>query len=98
MLYFSGFYTNHSLRATCATRLYSAGVDEQLIMERTGHKSNSVRQYKRTNDGQIKTVSDILQDVVNSKPASQDSGVGSVSKNNMNITINATGNVTLKMN
>ena len=28
--------TNHSLRATAATRLFEAGVDEQLIMQRTG--------------------------------------------------------------
>lgn len=35
----SGYKTNHSLRATTATRLYQAGVDEQLIMERTGHRS-----------------------------------------------------------
>ena len=32
-----GFKTNHSLRATAATRLYQSGVDEQ-IMERTGHQ------------------------------------------------------------
>ena len=46
-----GFKTNHSLRATCATRLYKEGLDEQLIMERTGHRSLSgVRSYKRTSD------------------------------------------------
>ena len=46
--------TNHSLRATCATRLYQAGVDEQQIMERTGHKSTAgVRTYKRTSDVHI---------------------------------------------
>ena len=28
----SGYYTNHSLRATAATRLFEAGVDEQLLM------------------------------------------------------------------
>ena len=28
----SGYKTNHSLRATAATRLYQAGIDEQLIM------------------------------------------------------------------
>ena len=33
-----GYKTNHSLKAT-ATRLYSAGIDEQLVMERTGHRS-----------------------------------------------------------
>ena len=34
-----GHYTNHSLRATSATRLFNAGVDEQLIMSRTSHSS-----------------------------------------------------------
>ncbi len=40
------YRTNHSLRATAATRLYSAGVDEQMIMETTGHRSlEGVRSY-----------------------------------------------------
>lgn len=30
-----GFKTNHSLKSTTASRLYQAGVDEQLVMERT---------------------------------------------------------------
>ena len=34
-----GYKTNHSLRVTTATRLFQAGIDEQLIMERTGHHS-----------------------------------------------------------
>lgn len=34
-----GHYTNHSLRATTASRLFEARVDEQLIMARTGHRS-----------------------------------------------------------
>lgn len=47
----SGYKTNHSLRATCATRLYQGGVDEQVIMERTGHRSTKgVRSYKRTSN------------------------------------------------
>ena len=47
----SGRKTNHSLRATCATRLYQNGVDEQLIMMRTGHRSEKgVRVYKRTQE------------------------------------------------
>ena len=37
----NGYYTNHSLRATAATRLFEAGVDEQLIMLRTGHSTSS---------------------------------------------------------
>ncbi len=30
--------------------MYAARVDEQLIMETTGHKSECVRQYKKTSD------------------------------------------------
>ena len=42
-----GYKTNHSLRATTTTRLYEKGVDEQQIMERTGHRSlEGVRSYK----------------------------------------------------
>ena len=46
---FDGYYTNHSLWATCATRLYQENVDEQIIQETTGHRSlEGVRSYKRT--------------------------------------------------
>ena len=56
-----GYRTNHSLRATAATRLYQAGVDEQLVMERTGHQSlEGVRSYKRTSTIQQERLSDIL--------------------------------------
>jgi hypothetical protein len=49
-----GFRTNHFLRATAATRLYQAGIDQQLIMETTGHRSlEGVRSYKRTSENQI---------------------------------------------
>ncbi len=44
----TGYFTNHSLRSSCATRMYAAGVDEQLIMETTGHRSECVRSYKKT--------------------------------------------------
>ena len=57
----TGYKTNHSLRATAATCLYHAGVDEQLIMERTGHRSlDRVRSYKRTSAKQQEYLSDIL--------------------------------------
>ena len=45
-----GKFTNHSLRATCATRMYDGNVPEQLIKETTGHRSECVRTYKRTGD------------------------------------------------
>ena len=56
-----GYKTNHSLRATSTSRLYQSGVDEQLVMERTGHRSiEGVRSYKRTSDQQREVLSDIL--------------------------------------
>ena len=56
-----GYKMNHSLRATAATRLYQSGIDEQLVMERTGHRSlEGVRSYKRTSDTQREVSSDIL--------------------------------------
>ena len=40
------YFTNHSLRRTCATRLYENGLDEQH-MAITGHRSkDGVRTYK----------------------------------------------------
>ena len=50
-----------SRRATAATRLYASGVDEQLVMERTGHRSiEGIRSYKRTSSKQQEAVSDLL--------------------------------------
>ena len=63
-----GIKTNHSLRATAATRLYKEGVDEQLIMERTGHHSiDGVRSYKRTSAEQMIEISDILANTQNTQ-------------------------------
>ncbi len=45
-----GRFTNHSLRATTATRMYDKGIDEQLIKEVTGHKSDAVQIYKHTSE------------------------------------------------
>ena len=52
-----GRYTNHSLRATAATRLYHNNFDEQVIQEITGHRSLAVRSYKRTCSGHWKMAS-----------------------------------------
>ena len=55
----TGFKTNHSLRATAATRLYASGIDEQLVMERTSHRSvEGICSYKRAE--QQENVSDVL--------------------------------------
>ncbi len=62
----SGKHSNHSLRAMSASHLYDAGVDEQLIQERTGHCSNAVRGYKRTSSKLQKQVMDTLCGLQNS--------------------------------
>ena len=38
----SGYRTNHSLRATAATRMYDMGIDEQLICEKTGEQTEVI--------------------------------------------------------
>ena len=56
-----GYKTNHSLRVTTATRLFQSGVDEQLIMERTGHRStDGIRAYKRSCPEQAEQLSKVL--------------------------------------
>ena len=45
-----GKFSNHSLRVTCASRMYENDVPEQIIKEVTGHHSDCVRVYKRTSD------------------------------------------------
>ena len=55
-----GFYRNHSLRKTTATRLFEKGLDPQLIQEQTGHKSNAIMLYKQSSLNMKKKVSDML--------------------------------------
>lgn len=56
-----GNNTNYSGKRTCATQLYMAGVDEQEIMERTGHRSEkSVRKYKTANSTILGKVAAVL--------------------------------------
>ena len=45
-----GRFTNHSLRATSACKMYQSKILEQVIKEITGHKSDCVWIYKRTSD------------------------------------------------
>ena len=57
-----GYFTNHSGKRTLATTLYQAGVPEQEIMERTGHRSiESVRKYKRPSSEMLKDISNLLE-------------------------------------
>ena len=67
-----GKVTNHSLCVTAASRLYQNNVDEQLVMETTGHRStSSVRSYKRTSEDQMATVSDVLYGYTNGSNVSE---------------------------
>lgn len=83
-----GKKTNHSLRATCATRLYQSGIEEQQIMERTGHRSvTGVRTYKRTSDIQICHSSAVLDNKKLCEVAKA-SGASSFVFNNCSVVIN----------
>ena len=57
-----GFHVKslHSLRVTCATTLLQGGIDEKLIRERTGHRSNALLAYEKSSNDQQPTVSDAL--------------------------------------
>ena len=56
-----GYKANHSLRVTSAIRIFPSGTEEQLIMERTGHRStDGVRIYKRSSAEQQAVVSSVL--------------------------------------
>ena len=55
-----GNFKNHSMRKATCTRLFRKGVDPQLIKEQTGHKSEAVMLYKKSNLQQKKEVSDML--------------------------------------
>ena len=56
-----GRHTNHSLRATGATTLYTAGVPEKIIQEHTGHRSvECFCMYEHTSDKQQYAVSNIF--------------------------------------
>ena len=55
-----GNFKNHSMRKSTCTRLFRKGEDPQLIKKQTGHKSEAVMLYKKSNLQQKKEVSDML--------------------------------------
>ena len=80
-----GRFTNHSLRATAATRLFEAGVDEQLIMQRTGHSTTAgVRSHKRIGEKIRSVTSDVLN--CNKKVKTEESVLDLDSKHDQVIT------------
>ncbi len=76
-----GHFTNHSLRVSAATRMFSSGIEEQIVKEHTGHRSDAVRAYKRTSEHLLEvaehvTIGDKCKpSCTMSKPESDDEGV-----------------------
>ena len=52
--------TAHCLRVTCASALFNAGVEEKLICERTGHRSNALLKYEKPSEENKGKVSYLL--------------------------------------
>ena len=65
---FTGHFTNHSGKVTCATQLFKENV-EQLIKLQTSHRSDAVRAYKRSTKSHALQVSNILQPPLPKKAA-----------------------------
>jgi len=58
---YTGYYTNHSLRASAATRLFTSGVHEQAIMSVTDHVStDGVGAFKCMSEKLREVTSDVL--------------------------------------
>ena len=66
-----GYFTNHSLRRTCATRLFQAGADVKLVKEITGHVSDAIHKYQTTSDQQRMDLSSVIQNGVRDIKLSQ---------------------------
>ena len=66
-----GYLTNHSLRCTCATRLFQAGESTKLVKEVTGHVLDAVEKYQETSEEQRMRVSNIIHGDVEVKQLSE---------------------------
>ena len=55
-----GFFTNHSLRRSGGSHLFQAGVQQKLVKETTGHRSDVVDDYQITSDAQRQAISKII--------------------------------------
>lgn len=69
-------YTNHSLRATSATRLFSHNVPEKVIQEVTGHRSLvGLRSYEHTSMEQERNVTLMLNSMVQAEEKEEKGGI-----------------------
>ncbi len=97
-----GHFTNHSFRVTAATRMFNAGVEEQVVKERTGHKSDAVRAYKRTDDSVLEqaekaAIGEKVQSKVPKRVGKVDKeGLGSVSGSSLYDMFHKVGRKTVK--
>ena len=66
--------TNHSLRATGASALFTAGMPEKLIRDVTGHRSNALQLYERPSLQQKQEVSRVLMQGSANKENAPNSG------------------------
>jgi len=53
-------FSNHTLRATAATRLFESYVDKKLIKLKTGHTSDAVRHYKCMDTDELESMSNVV--------------------------------------
>ena len=59
------YYTNHSLRATAITRMYKAGVAENIFSEKSGHRGiKGLRAYEKTSITQEKIAGAVINATV----------------------------------
>ena len=70
-------YTNHSLRATVVTRMFSGGVPEKLIAEKSGHQSlTAFRRYEKTGTIMEKSVDAVISNPESSFLIEKDTWLG----------------------
>ena len=83
-----GYFTNHSLRRTSATRLFLAGIDKKIVQEVTGHASDALNKYQVTSNAQKQQVSHILQNQMSppSRPKKKEKPKSPVPSLEVNVT------------
>ena len=57
-----GFFTNLSMRHTCATILGNNDVPDQVVHEHSGHRSDSIKSYRHNGKAMKRKVSSLLND------------------------------------
>ena len=83
--------TSHCLRVTCASRLFQNRVDEKLIRDRTGHRSNALLSYEKSNSEQEMNVCKVLgPPVLNNETSATTGGATAITTSSSDETIKET--------